>query len=157
MSITSVLLPVFVQVGLTFVLLLWLGRSRAATLRAGEVKMGDIALGERNWPKRLLQIQNAYQNQFELPVLFYALVTLALLTRKADLVFVVLAWMFVASRLVHAFIHTTSNRVSRRFQAFVAGVLILAVMWIVFGLRIVSSEIGVQGGTGEIARPALFD
>jgi hypothetical protein len=143
MSITSVLLPVFVQVGLTFVLLLWLGRSRVATLRAGEVKMGDIALGERNWPKRLLQIQNAYHNQFELPVLFYALVALALFTRKADLVFVVLAWMFVASRLVHTYIHTTSNRVTRRFQAFVAGVLILAVMWIVFGLRIVSSEIGV--------------
>ena len=143
MSITSVLLPVFVQVGLTFVLLLWLGRSRVATLRAGEVKMGDIALGERNWPKRLLQIQNAYHNQLELPVLFYALVALALITRKADLVFVVLAWMFVASRLVHAYIHTTSNRVTRRFQAFVAGVLILVVMWIVFGLRVFFAEAGI--------------
>ncbi|WP_445500551.1 MAPEG family protein [Microvirga sp. G4-2] len=143
MSITAVLLPVFVQVGLTFVLLLWLGRSRVASLKAGEVKMGDIALGERNWPKRLLQIQNAYHNQFELPVLFYVLVVLALITRKADMVFVVLAWMFVASRLVHAYIHTTSNKVLRRFQAFVVGVLILAVMWIIFGLRVFSSEVGI--------------
>jgi hypothetical protein len=107
------------------------------------VKMGDIALGERNWPKRLLQIQNAYHNQFELPVLFYALVVLALITRKADLVFVVLAWMFVASRLVHAYIHTTSNKVIRRFQAFVVGFLILAVMWINFGIRVFSSEVGI--------------
>jgi len=76
-------------------------------------------------------------------VLFYVLVVLALITRKADMVFVVLAWMFVASRLVHAYIHTTSNKVLRRFQAFVVGVLILAVMWIIFGLRVFFAEAGV--------------
>lgn len=143
MSITAVLLPVYVMVGLTFALLVWLGRSRVLALRAGEVKMGDVALGERNWPKRLLQIQNSYHSQFEVPVLFYLLVVLALVTRKADMVFVVMAWMFVASRLVHAAIHTTSNQMVRRFQAFVVGVLILIAMWIVFGLRIVFAEAGV--------------
>ena len=83
--------------------------------------MRDIALGERNWPTRIQQIQNAYHNQFELPVLFYVLVALALITRKADMLFVVMSWMFVASRLVHAAIHTTSNKVSLRFMAFVVG------------------------------------
>ncbi len=143
MSVTAVLLPVFVQVGLTFLLLLRLGSSRIAALRRGEVKTGDIALGERNWPKRVLQLQNAFHNQFELPVLFYVLAALALVTRKADMLFVVMAWMFVATRLVHAYIHTTSNRVIRRFQAFVAGVLILAAMWIVFGLRIFFAEAAI--------------
>jgi hypothetical protein len=143
MSITAVLLPVFVLVGLTFTLLVWLGRSRVLALRAGDVKMADVALGERNWPKRLLQLQNSYHSQFEVPVLFYVLVVLALITRKADTIFVVMAWMFVASRLVHAVIHTTSNQMVRRFQAFVVGVLILLVMWIIFALRLLSSEIGV--------------
>ena len=143
MSISAVILPVLVQVGLTLILLFWLGRSRLAILRTGEVKVKDIALGERNWPKRLLQLQNAYQNQFELPVLFYALVALALITRKADMLFVVMAWMFVASRLVHAAIHTTSNKLSRRFMAFVLGVLILAAMWIIFAIRIFAAEAGV--------------
>lgn len=143
MSITAVLLPVFVQVGLTFALLLWLGQSRVAALRAGEVKMVDVALGERNWPKRLLQIQNSYHSQFEMPVLFYALVVLALITRKADMLFVVMSWMFVASRLVHAYIHTTSNMMVWRFQAFRAGALILLIMWIIFALRIFSSEVGI--------------
>lgn len=143
MSISAILLPVFVQVGLTFGLLLWLGSSRVGALRTGAAKVDGIALGERNWPARILQIQNAYHNQFEMPVLFYVLVVLGLVTRKADMLFVVMAWMFVASRLVHAFIHTTSNTVVRRFQAFVVGVMILAAMWVIFGLRVFLAEAGI--------------
>jgi hypothetical protein len=143
MSISAVILPVLVQVGLTLILLFWMGRTRVGHIRSGEVKVKDIVLGERNWPKRVLQIQNAYHNQFELPVLFYALVAPALITRKADMLFVVMSWMFVASRLVHAAIHTTSNKLSRRFMAFVAGVLILAAMWVIFAIRIFAAEAGV--------------
>ncbi|WP_262267837.1 MULTISPECIES: MAPEG family protein [Microvirga] len=143
MSISAVILPALVQVGLTFLLLLWLGRSRVGRLRAGDVKAKDVALGERNWPSHILQIQNSYHNQFELPVLFYVLVVLALITRKADMLFVVMSWMFVTSRLVHAAIHTTSNKLSQRFMAFVVGVLILAAMWVIFGIRIFAAEAGV--------------
>jgi hypothetical protein len=143
MSITAVLLPVFVQVALTFLLLMWMGRSRIASLRAGDVKVRDIALGERSWPTRIQQIANSYHNQFELPVLFYAIVALALITRKADLLFVVLSWVFVGSRLVHAVIHTTSNRVSQRFAVFLVGVIVLMAMWIMFALRIFAAEAGI--------------
>jgi hypothetical protein len=143
MSITAVLLPVFVQVALTFLLLMWMGRSRIASLRAGDVKVRDIALGERSWPTRIQQIANSYHNQFELPVLFYAIVALALVTRKADLLFVVLSWVFVGSRLVHAVIHTTSNRVSQRFAVFLVGVIVLMAMWIMFALRILAAEAGI--------------
>ncbi|MBM6579234.1 MAPEG family protein [Microvirga sp. BT689] len=143
MSISAVILPVLVQVGLTLILLFWMGQTRVGHLRSGEVKVKDIALGERNWPNRVTQIQNSYHNQFELPVLFYVLVVLALITRKADMLFVIMSWMFVASRLVHAAIHTTSNKISQRFMAFVVGVLILAIMWVIFGIRIFAAEAGV--------------
>jgi hypothetical protein len=142
-SITAILLPVYVQVALTVILLLWMGSSRLGSLRTGQVKVKDIALGERNWPSRILQVQNAYHNQLELPVLFYVLVTLALFTRKADMLFVVMSWMFVTSRLVHAAIHTTSNKMALRFQAFVVGVLILVAMWVIFGIRVLAAETGV--------------
>ncbi|MGO4705450.1 MAPEG family protein [Microvirga sp. 2MCAF38] len=143
MSVTAVLLPVFVQVGLTFVLLFWMARSRIGALRAGELKVKDVALGERNWPTRAQQVSNCFQNQFETPVLFYALVAFALITRKADLVFVVLSWMWVASRIVHAGIHATTNRISPRFKAFAVGVVILLLMWIIFALRLISAEAGI--------------
>jgi hypothetical protein len=51
--------------------------------------------------------------------------------------------MFVVSRLVHAAIHVTSNKVSLRFMAFLVGVLILAAMWIIFAVRIFAAEAGV--------------
>ena len=143
MSVTAVLLPVFVQVALTFALLVWMGRSRLAHIRTGEVKVRDIALGERNWPTRVQQVANSYHSQFELPVLFYVLTALALVTRKADLAFVVMAWMFVASRLVHAYIFTTSNRVSQRFMVFLVGAVILMLMWILFAVRVFFAEVGV--------------
>ena len=44
-----------------------------------------------------------------MPVLFYVLTVLAVITKQADLLFVLLAWVFVLSRLAHAYIHVTSN------------------------------------------------
>ena len=136
MSISAILAPVFVQVGLTLVLLTWLAVLRAQALRSGAVRPGDISLRQRAWPERAEQIGNAFANQLELPLLFYVLVILALLTRKADLAFVVLSWMFVATRLVHAFVHTGSNVVPIRGGIFGIGLLILLLMWIIFALRI---------------------
>ena len=59
-----------------------------------------IALREPNWPARTQQVANCFSNQFELPVLFYVLTILEIITRHADVVFVVLAWIFVLARLV---------------------------------------------------------
>ena len=136
MTIDFVLLPLFVQVGLTFFLLFWMGTVRVGAIRQREVAMGDIALRQPAWPERPTRIANAFHNQLELPLLFYVLVILALFTRKADTFFVVLAWMFVTARLVHAAIHVSGNDVQRRFFAFLVGAIILLIMWIVFVLRI---------------------
>jgi hypothetical protein len=136
MTIDAVLLPLFVQVGLTFFLLFWMGTVRVGALRDRQVAMRDIALRQPAWPERPTRIANAFHNQLELPLLFYVLVILALFTRKADTLFVVLAWMFVTTRLVHAGIHVTDNNVQRRFFAFLVGAIILLVMWIIFALHI---------------------
>jgi hypothetical protein len=135
-SIPAVLAPVFVQVALTFILLFWMGRSRLAALSSGEVKVRDIALGERNWPPRITQIANTYHNQFELPVLFYAVAAFALITRQAGSVFVVLAWLYVLTRLVHAYVYTTSNAIVWRFRIFLVGAALLAAMWILLAVQI---------------------
>ena len=135
MTIPAILAPVFVQVALTFALLIWTGRVRFAAVRAGEVQVGNIALGQRAWPTRVQQVSNALQNQFELPVLFYVLVALALFTRKANLLFVVMAWMFVLSQLAHAYVYATSNIVMLRFQIFLVGAMVLMLMWAIFAGR----------------------
>jgi len=138
MSVQAILLPVFALVALTFSLLFLTGYSRVASVRRGETKVRDIALGQLNWPEHITKIGNSYNSQFQLPVLFYVVVILAYVLRTADLLFVVLSWLFVATRLGHAYIHVTSNRVGRRFNAFAAGFAVLVVMWIMFAMQILT-------------------
>ncbi len=136
MSIPMILAPLFVQVALTLGLLLWLAVLRQRDFTSGAVKPGDIALREPNWPVRTRQVAYAFSNQFELPVLFYVLTILAMATRHADLVFVVMAWIFVVTRLAHAFEHTTRNMVIRRGGWYAIGAIVLIIMWAIFVVRI---------------------
>ncbi len=136
MSIQAILLPLFVQVALTLGLLLWLGVLRRAGVRSGAVHPSKIALREPNWPVRTQQVAYSFSNQFELPVLFYVLTILEIITRHADFVFVVLAWIFVLTRIGQAYVHTTSNVVLRRGTIYIVGALVLIAMWVIFAVRI---------------------
>ncbi len=136
MSIQMVLLPVLVQIGLTFALLLTMTTARTSALSSRETSIKDIALGQPNWPKRATQVGNCFRNQFEVPVLFYVLIALALPLRHADFLIVLLSWVFVVTRFVHAGIFVTSNDVRSRSLAWFAGVLVLFIMWIYFALKI---------------------
>jgi hypothetical protein len=113
MSARMVLLPVFISVGLTLVLLLWAARN------------GD----------RGASVENS-ADDIELQLLFYTLIALALPLRHADLVIVLLSWVFVVTRLAQAGILVTSNEARQPALAWYAGALVLFAMWIYFALRI---------------------
>jgi hypothetical protein len=51
----------------------------------------------------------------------------------------VLAWLFIATRYVHAWVHLTSNRLRHRNPAFVAGAVVLALLWIYFALHLLAA------------------
>jgi hypothetical protein len=131
-----ILAPLFVLVLMTFVLGFWLGAVRVPAFGRGEVRPEDVDLGQPNWPRRAMQVGNSFSSQFELPVLFYVLTVLALITKHADVLFVVMAWIFVLSRIAHAYIHTTSNNLNLRGPFFGIGALVLAIMWLIFMIRI---------------------
>ena len=136
MTVSDLLLPVFVQVGLTFFLMFWMGLLRREALNSGAVKPSDIALRQPNWPPRTLQVANCFHNQLELPFLFYVVVAFILITSTNSLIFVILAWVFVISRLVHAYIHTGANDVRSRAMAIGVGAIALVAMWVIFAIRI---------------------
>lgn len=136
MTLPFVLLPLFVQVLLTFGLLTWLAILRQADLKSRGVQPSQVALREPNWSIKTRQVGNCYLNQLELPLLFYVLTILSIITRHADIVFVVLAWIFVLSRLVHAYVHTTSNNIYQRGPLFGLGMVVLLAMWLIFIVRI---------------------
>jgi hypothetical protein len=138
MTVQMILLPLFVEVILTFALLFWLAPLRARDFRSGLVREEDIGLRQPNWSKPALQVQYSFSNQFELPVLFYVLTILAYITHHAGVLFVVLAWVFVIFRLFQACVHVTNNKVRLRGMFFGISALALAIMWIVFIVEILT-------------------
>ena len=136
MSFNTLLVPLFVQVALTLGLIFWGGMLRVQAIRSGTTKVRDIALGQPGWPEQATKVITAYQNQLQLPVLYYVLVALVLLVAPATPGMVVLSWLFVVSRLLHALIHVTTNNVPRRFLVFVTGVVILTLMWLLFAATV---------------------
>ena len=136
MSIPMILAPLFVQVLLTFAMMLGMMVCRTGALQRGEARIEMIANREPNWPPRATKFGNAFSNQFELPVLFYVLTILAMATKHADLLFVLLAWVFVTLRILQALVHVTNNNVPYRGAFYGAAALVLLIMWIVFIVRI---------------------
>ena len=141
MTVQAVLLPVFVEVAATFVLLFSTGWLRTGHLRRGEVDARDVALGQKGWPPLAQKISNSFENQFQVPVLFYVLTAFALITQQAGLLCVILAWVFVALRLVHLFIHVGPNNLAQRGGIFGIAALVLLAMWIVFAIDILSAPL----------------
>jgi len=138
MSVQAILLPLFVEVILTFVLGGWMAARRTRDYKSGAVRPEAVALREPNWPKRTQQLAYAFSNQFELPVLFYVLTILEYVTHLAGVVFVVLAWIFVIFRLLHAYVHVTSNIVRLRGALFGVAALVLIVMWVVYIVEVLT-------------------
>jgi hypothetical protein len=131
----SILKPVLAQVALTFVLMFWMARERFAAWTSGTVIRGEP--GTRpTWTGRAGYVSNAFHNQLEMPMLFYALVAFALIADVVDSRMVVMAWAYVALRYLQAIIHTTYNYVPHRFFAFLASCIVLVAMWVLFGLRV---------------------
>jgi len=123
----ALVLALLAQMTTTFVLGLRLAYLRAAAAKAGTIR-GDVRLSPEGWPPRERAASNNFSNQFELPVLFYALGLLAPWAKSVGPVLVAGAWVFVASRVVHAVVHCGSNDLRFRRPAYFVGVVALAVM-----------------------------
>ena len=141
MNQISILYPVFVQVLLTLTVYGLMAVARARAVRTMDRKRGnpDLALGRVQWPEDAVKRAANQRNQFELPVLFYAVVAFALITRGADYLMIVLAWLFVLTRIIHAAIHVGPNEVRWRSPAFAAGLLIVAAMWVKLLLHVATA------------------
>ncbi len=139
MTVAAILLPVFLQILLTFALLFAMAGTRVVAINSRKVMIKDIAMRQPNWPERPTIFANAFHNQLELPVLFFILVAFAMLTQKADYLFVMMSWIFVLFRYLQAYIFVTSNNVRMRSLFFAGSCFVLALMWIMFAVKILTA------------------
>ena len=129
------LLPAFLHVGWIYIVAVRMGAAKRGALRDGRVKLADVAVDNSRWPDDVRKANNNYNNQFELPVLFYAILPLLIMMVKVDWLQVALAWGFLASRVLHSVIHMGSNVIMQRGGAFLLGFAAIGLMWLWFGLR----------------------
>ncbi len=133
---TAILWPTFALVALIFAVWLQVPLRRFGHIRAHPPTRADFASGEaaaRYFAPVDLPADNL-RNLFELPVLFFALVPLLLITRHAGTIELILAWTYVALRTAHTVIHTGSNRVAIRFRVHLASTAVLLAMWLGFAV-----------------------
>ncbi len=120
--------PVLAQITLTIIIFLLLGAAKIKAIKTEKVDREKTALHNDAWPDPVLKISNNIANQFQTPILFYVLCLVLWNLKAVNPLVVGLAWGYVVSRVVHAYIHIGSNYVPMRFRMFTLGTLILIVM-----------------------------
>jgi hypothetical protein len=138
-----VLVALWLQGTLSLALLGLLGSIRVPLVMQGKISVGAIALSREPWPDREKQVANAFDNQFQLPVLLFV-AGFAALYLGPSLLEVLLAWLFVLSRIVHAAVHITSNDVIRRFWAYSFGYAVLIGLWLDLVVRLALAGLGIH-------------
>lgn len=130
---TSMLSPMAVLAIMTLLVTFYLARVRLAAIKAGEVT--DLAYyklldGASPEPEKVQRVQRNYYNLLASPTLFYAAGAATLALGITDTILLYLAWAYVALRVIHSYIHITSNVVILRFRIFGLSMLTLAAIWI---------------------------
>lgn len=127
--VTLAIWTLLVQVSIAY------ARIRAGTrrrLRVDDFKYGespavppDVCLPNRN-----------YMNLLEAPVLFYVACIVLFVTASVTDTAITLAWLYVGLRIIHSLIHLSYNSVLHRLAAFGASNVVLAILWLLTGLRL---------------------
>ncbi len=123
MDAQIILWPVLLNIVLAVLLYFKLISVKKAAVAEGTVDEDRRALHDDAWPDSVVQVNNCIRNQFEAPVLFYAVIGVVYALNAVNWIALSLAWIFVVSRYFHAYVHTGSNFVPRRRRFFTVSVL----------------------------------
>ena len=137
MNSNEILYPVFVLAAWTSAVLLWIPIVRVGAVMRGELTPDDFRVGESAAvPERVSLANRNYMNLLELPVLFYVVCALLFAAKATTPTLQLLAWVYVAVRIVHSLINLTYNNVPHRLLAFALSNVVLVGMWILAGAQL---------------------
>lgn len=132
MKSTLIYWPMLAQLAIPIWILLLNAKRKAADRKAGNLNP-DAPLDNKAWSVPVILTSNALANQFQLPVVFYALCLILASINAVSTLALVLCWVYVVMRWVHAYVHVTSNYVPTRMRVFIGSSLVLLVL---FGLSV---------------------
>ncbi|MFC3093460.1 hypothetical protein DRW07_04480 [Alteromonas sediminis] len=137
MNTEVIFYPVLAQVFLVIFLFMLLGKRKLNAAKNKSVDLKQAAVNNKAWPSDVVLVSNNIANQFEIPVLFYVLSLVTYMTNSVSFITVTFAWLFVAARYCHAFVHVTNNRVPIRFRCFLVSVLMVILMLVTTSIHII--------------------
>jgi hypothetical protein len=81
-----------------------------------------------------------FRNLLEMPILFYVVCLVLLITDQVTSFQLFFAWLYVALRTLHSLIHVTYNKVVHRFSVYFSSTVCIFVMWGVFAVSILTND-----------------
>jgi len=131
--------PMLTQAGVMLLITLWLAWARVGSVVRGKVDLNDVV--KNGWQGWIKNAGDNYSNNYEAPILFFILSFIFLALEFATHVsvisksIVVLAWIFVVSRILHAIVHLSFNHILTRFLLFLSGIICLIILlFMAFGI-----------------------
>ena len=132
--------PMFAMFALTAVVLVLLFRSRVRAISEKRVTQSYFKVYQGQVePEYAAKRARHFSNLFEAPTLFYAVCLAAMVTQQADRTLEVLAWLYVAARFAHSFIHLGRNEIMPRLSAYFTSWAVMAAMWVYLVVRVATA------------------
>ncbi|RYE30663.1 MAG: hypothetical protein EOP23_18410 [Hyphomicrobiales bacterium] len=122
--------PTLAMIFWIFVVAVILAWRRKAAFTSGAVRPDEVSVSTERYPVPARLAAANFTNQFESPVIFFALVMVAMETGATGYAMALLAWLYVATRVVHTLIHIGPNNLPLRGAVYGIGVIALVCMWV---------------------------
>lgn len=124
---------------LTVTVMVAMLRGRRAAVQRGEISAAYFKTYDtgETLPRKARQADRCYHNLIESTPPFYFVCAAAMALGKVDMVVLALAWAYVAMRVLHSFVHLTSNKIGPRSMSFAVGCVLLLAIAIKLALAIV--------------------
>lgn len=135
----AIFLPALAMVALTFIVLAVMFTRRVAQMKRDRIHPQKVATSQQAAALYTdVAPADNFRNLFEMPVLFYLALVVAALTGQVTTPVLVLAWVYVAARVLHSAIHCSYNKVMHRFRAYALSIFVLLALWGVLGYGMIA-------------------
>ena len=132
MTESALVFPMLAMVLLTFSVAVVLFRARVRSVREGHTPVSYFRVFQGSpEPEFVAKPTRHFVNLFEVPTLFYAGCLAAMVTGTSSGLTLGIAWGYVGTRLLHAWIHLGGNRVRWRFRVYLTSWILLLTLWFV--------------------------
>lgn len=132
MTESALVFPMLAMVLLTFSVAVVLFRARVRSVREGHTPVSYFRVFQGSpEPEFVAKPTRHFVNLFEVPTLFYAGCLAAMVTGTSSGLTLGIAWGYVATRVLHAWIHLGGNRVRWRFRVYLTSWILLLTLWLV--------------------------